>query len=297
MCALVPVLPRAIEDLGRVSGGGAYTLARGALDEKDAKQFSVWSASSQVEISEARSHIERVLNATPTLKDKVGTTSIDSALAFDALAQIEVAHGEAAKLYASAAATTRGLFGFYDGGLDAGDDLLSARIAAAQQARMTRFAMVLACLLAAGYLFRSFYNVRRTGLSDVARHLDAMAGGDMTTHPEPRGKDEPAALMRSLQAMQASLRGIVTDVRGSSESIIHASGEIASASTDLCARTESAAAKLEPSAASMEEISSTVKHTAKSVRRAASVACDNSKVAARGGARDRGADRVQRREG
>jgi methyl-accepting chemotaxis protein len=286
MSALVLALPRAIEDLGQVSGWGTYTLARGALDEKDAKQFSVWSASSQVKLFEARSHIERVLNATPTLKNRLGTASMDSALAFgkEALAQVEVAHGDAAKLYASAAATTRGVFAFYDGGLDALDELLAARMAAAQQSRMIRFALVFACLIAAAYLFTAFYKVTQSGLSEIARHLDAMAGGDLTTHPEPRGKDEAAALMRSLQAMQASLRGIVASVRSSSESIVHASGEIASASSDLSARTESAAANLEQSAASMEEISSTVKHTAESVRRASTVASDNSKVAARGGA-------------
>jgi methyl-accepting chemotaxis protein len=286
MSALVLALPRAIEDLGQVSGWGVYSLARSALDAKNAKQYSVWSASSQVKLSEARNYVERVLNATPTLKNKLGTAPMDSALAFgkDAIAQVEVAHGDAAKLYASAAAATHGLFAFYDGGLDALDELLAARMAAAQQSRMIRFAMVLACLIAAAYLFTAFYKVTETGLSDVAHHLDAMAGGDLTTHPEPRGKDEMAALMRSLKAMQSSVRAIVSSVRSSSESIVHASGEISSASTDLSARTESAAANLEQSAASMEEISSTVKQTAESVRRASSVASDNSKVAARGGA-------------
>ena len=110
-----------------------------------------------------------------------------------------------------------------------------------------------------------------------------MTDGDLTTRPNPWGRDEAASLMGTLSDMQASLRAIVSRVRGSSESIVHASTEIASASMDLSARTEQTASNLQESAASMEEIASTVKHTAASVQQAAGVASGNSVAAARGG--------------
>ena len=163
------------------------------------------------------------------------------------------------------------------------DSLLEARVSRVEAARNLTAGLLLLGLLVAWYLFVSFQKVLGGGLREVQRHLEAMTTGDLTTGPNPWGKDEAAALMWTLLAMQSSLRDIVTKVRGSSNAIVLASGEIASASMDLSARTEQAAANLEQSASSMEEISSTVKHTADNVTEAAQVASKNSLVAVRGG--------------
>jgi methyl-accepting chemotaxis protein len=163
------------------------------------------------------------------------------------------------------------------------DTLLEVRIAGLVRQRALTVIAVSLALLLVGYLFYSFYLVTQGGLSEVRRHLVAMTGGDLTTSPNPWGKDEAAALMISMQQMQESLRNIVTRVRGSSESIVTASSEIASASMDLSARTEQTAASLEESASSMEEISSTVKHTSDNVREASQAASSNSAAATRGG--------------
>jgi methyl-accepting chemotaxis protein len=163
------------------------------------------------------------------------------------------------------------------------DALLAARVDGMVRQRLVTVLAVSISLLLGGYLFYSFYLVTHGGLNEIKRHLVAMTGGDLTTIPSPRGRDEAAVLMLSLAEMQVSLRSIVSRVRGSSESIVHASGEIASASMDLSARTEQTAASLEESASSMEQISSTVKHTADNVREAARVAAANSQSALRGG--------------
>jgi methyl-accepting chemotaxis protein len=284
--ALVLTLPSATEDVARVWGWSTYAATRGSLDGQDAKNFQIWSATATSKLTEGRAYIGRSVAATPSLKAKLELQPIDAALSYvsDATAAVDVGHGNVAKLYADGLAATAGLFKVYATGLPALDQLLGARIAGAQQARLVRFALVAACLFAAGYLFYAFYLVTQGGLNEVKRHLVAMTDGDLTTSPNPWGKDEAAALMISLHGMQASLRNIVNKVRGSSESIVLASTEIASASMDLSARTEQTAANLEQSASSMEEISSTVKHTADNVREAAQVASGNSQSAARGGA-------------
>jgi methyl-accepting chemotaxis protein len=125
--------------------------------------------------------------------------------------------------------------------------------------------------------------VTQGGLNEVKRHLAAMTEGDLTTSPNPWGKDEAAALMLSLRAMQASLIRIVGQVRAASDGIVTASSEIASASMDLSSRTEQTASNLEESASSMEEISSTVKQTTDNVKMAAQVAQVNAGSATRGG--------------
>ncbi len=111
-----------------------------------------------------------------------------------------------------------------------------------------------------------------------------MTEGDLTTRPNPWGKDEAAGLMVTLSDMQISLRKIVSQVRGSSDSIVQASTEIASASLDLSQRTEEGAANLEETASSMEEISSTVRLTSDNTAQAAQLAMSNMAAADRGGA-------------
>jgi methyl-accepting chemotaxis protein len=144
-------------------------------------------------------------------------------------------------------------------------------------------AIVLASLLVAGYLFLSFYRVIDGGLKETRRHLRAMTEGDLTTTPSPWGRDEAAALMHELRAMQDSLRGMVLRVRSGSHEIVHSSSEIASGAMDLSARTEAAAASLEQSAASMEQVSATVKHSAASTDEAARMARENASAAEEGG--------------
>ncbi len=164
--------------------------------------------------------------------------------------------------------------------LDAG---IAERIAGIEARRMVVSIVLALGLLAAGYLFWSFYLVMRGGLKEVERHLRAMTAGDLTTRPEPWGHDEAAALMLELRATQQALRSIVHDVRASSAEILHASTEIAEGALDLSGRTERTAANLEQTAASMEQISGTVKTTADHAHEAARIAGINSREAESGG--------------
>lgn len=283
--AMVLAMPAAAENIGQVWGWGTFAAAKGGLDSHDSKRFFNWSSSAASKLGDTQAYFDRAIATTAALKNQIDLTPIEAALAYQksATEAVESGKADAARIYSEGQAATAGVFKVYVGGLKSLDQLLQARIDAAQRARNLRFAAVIACLLTASYLFYSFYLVTRGGLAEVKRHLTAMSGGDLTTSPNPWGKDEAAALMVTLQEMQASLRNIVSRVRGSSESIVNASTEIASASMDLSARTEQTAANLEESASSMEQISSTVKHTADSVKEAARAASGNSETATRGG--------------
>jgi methyl-accepting chemotaxis protein len=138
-------------------------------------------------------------------------------------------------------------------------------------------------LMLAAYLFLSFYRVMDGGLQETRRHLRAMTDGDLTTSPAPWGRDEAAALMLDLKAMQDSLRGMVQRVRRSSDDIVHSSSEIATGAMDLSSRTEQAAANIEESAAAMEQISATVHKTSANTGEVARMARHNAEVASSGG--------------
>ncbi|MFC0338554.1 methyl-accepting chemotaxis protein [Kushneria avicenniae] len=90
----------------------------------------------------------------------------------------------------------------------------------------------------------------------------SIAEGELNNTIEVKGRDEFAALLHSLGAMQKQLAHVVNDVRVNAESVGSASSQIASGNDDLSRRTQEQAASLEETAASMEEMTSTVKQNA-----------------------------------
>jgi len=193
------------------------------------------------------------------------------------------AKGDAAALRAAGDKAATALSGLQGRMLAQLDTLLVARVGAMERQRAAVTGVLAVCLPLAAYLFMSFYRVMRGGLAEVQRHLRAMTGGDLTSSPNPWGRDEAAMLMLELRAMQDSLRTIVGQVRSTSESIAQASSEIASGAIDLSSRTERTAASVEESAASLEQIGATVKQTADHAQQASGIATGNAGAAERGG--------------
>ncbi len=167
--------------------------------------------------------------------------------------------------------------------LEALDQLLAARQSAVRHQITTTFAVIAIFLCIAGTLVYAFSLVVSQGFKEVARHLKHIAGGDLSTHPVPRGRDETAALLGTVADMQLSLNRIVSEVRSGSDSIAQASAQIAAGAQDLSDRTEKTAANVEKSASSMEQISSTVKNTADHAQEATRLATSNASSATRGG--------------
>ncbi|RYF08167.1 MAG: HAMP domain-containing protein [Comamonadaceae bacterium] len=112
---------------------------------------------------------------------------------------------------------------------------------------------------------------------------EAVAGGDLTQQVHVRGRDETAALLRSLQVMQMKLSRIVVSVRDNAHGVSLASSEIAQGNLDLSSRTEEQASALEETAASMDELGATTRNNADNAARASALAQGASDVAAQGG--------------
>lgn len=120
-------------------------------------------------------------------------------------------------------------------------------------------------------------------LQQAVEVADRVAHGNLSNVIDISGKDEIAALLTSLEEMQANLARLVGNVRQGSESVAMASAEIAQGNNDLSARTEQQASALEETASSMEELSSTVKQNADNSRQANQLAMSASTVAIKGG--------------
>jgi len=109
------------------------------------------------------------------------------------------------------------------------------------------------------------------------------AAGNLAVSLVTQGSDEPAQLLRALDAMRADLSRVVTQVRAGSESVATASAEIAQGNNDLSSRTEGQASALEQTSASMEQLGSTVAQNADSAKKANQLALNASQVAVQGG--------------
>ena len=280
-------MPRASEELGQVWGWSTYAVAKGGLENAEQyRRFAVWSARAGGGIEDTLAFFERAFAATPALKQLIKTEGFEVAQKFiksaDPTEMVKQAI-EPAEAYAAGKEAVAAYFTVFDSALPAVDGLLAARMERLTQQRNMNAGVVLFCLLLGAYLFACFARVMDGGLQEVAKHLDAMAAGDLTQHKLPWGNDEAASLLLSLHRMQRSVATIVNEVRVASESIVHASGEVASGSVDLSARSETAAAELQQTASSLEQITTTLGHSTDSTQRASALATENAKVAERGG--------------
>jgi methyl-accepting chemotaxis protein len=144
-------------------------------------------------------------------------------------------------------------------------------------------AALAAAVLLAGALA---WAITRSITHPLARTVQAagrMAAGDLSVALAPEGRDEVAAMQRSLVDMQEALRHVVGDVVAGSESIGTASAQIASGNQDLSGRTEQTASSLQQAASSLEQLTGTVSQTADSARTANQLASAASQAAQRGG--------------
>ncbi|WP_119157134.1 methyl-accepting chemotaxis protein [Caldimonas tepidiphila] len=170
---------------------------------------------------------------------------------------------------------------------DAESALLAERAAVAKELRETNTRVeVIGCALAVLLTSALGVAITRSVLVPIRQAVavtETVASGDLRWNTAIDGSDEPAELLRALQAMNVSLAAVVGAVRTSSDSIATASGQIASGNADLSQRTEVQASNLQQTAASMEQLTGTVGNNAEAARRAAELARAASDVAVQGG--------------
>ncbi len=120
-------------------------------------------------------------------------------------------------------------------------------------------------------------------LKSAIGSAERIAGGDLSTDIEVKGRDETAQLLRALAEMSANLRALVGEVAGGAQTVADTSSQIAQGNLDLSQRTEEQASTLEETASSMEELTATVSQNAQNARQASELAATASDVAQRGG--------------
>ena len=164
------------------------------------------------------------------------------------------------------------------------DARLQERLADAKTTMYLEFAIPLVFFSVTLYLMLAFYRVMRGGLELVSRHLNELSQGDLRYRPiEPRGRDEPAALIIDLHKVYDSMRELIRRVRHSARELAITSAEVSRASQDLSGRTEAAASNLGHQATAIGDIGEQTKQSAQRTMEAAVMAQGNAGVAEEGG--------------
>lgn len=282
-------LPKIISAVADVQGAGAASIDAIANGDATADALAVQAfagaakASGRLSAFEERIGMIRSANAARVAgtnlawQEPIHQYLKEAEQAFFSAAQ--QAHQSPLKWYARGEDLRSAMLASQQAGLTSLMNSIDSRLATERESAVALAAIVAAFIFLGVYLFHSFYLVMTGGLSEVKRHLGAMADGDLTQSPSPWGSDEVAHLMNALREMQASLRDVVGAVRTSAHNLAQTSESISLGSVDLASRTESMAASLEQSAAAMDEIGSTVQQTATAALEAAQLAHRNADTA------------------
>jgi len=277
------------QNIGRMRDVGVQAMSSGTLT---ASQRGILFGDSQVtyrDLENAFARYERVVKARPDLAASLlfeeafaPANVFMRGLRKGLLAESGPA-GDAAALDASGRAAIDAMMSLTERSHRALASLIEERIEARRHSRNLQLGLVLAGLLVAGYFFHCFYLVTRGGMQEVTRHIDAMAQGDLSTSPKPWGKDEAAALMLSIAAMQGSLRQLIGQVSGCADAIVSTSSQMSSGAQDLATRTDKAVDSLKLTASAVEQIAQNVRHTTERTHASAALAHENAQVAGQGG--------------
>ena len=211
----VALLPQVAEDMGQLWGWGSYALAQHAakkeMELKDLKRYAVWAANSATGLDSIDGFLKKSFDATPRSKAELDLTALADARAFlgigkDTDALIQSGTLDAAGYYAKGEVALVKLQSFNDKAWPTLDNLLAARIKNLNNKLYTSSGIVLLVLLLGAYLVIGFFQVTKTGLGTVAARLHELAQGDLRAPMvEPFGKDETAAVLRSVQSVQRTL--------------------------------------------------------------------------------------------
>jgi len=127
-------------------------------------------------------------------------------------------------------------------------------------------AVFAAGVLASAYLLVSFFASFQASLRVLRRGTDAMARGDLAHRTEVRGRDELAAIGRTVDATCAHLSGLVAEIRTSAALVNLAGTQVADGSQRLSERTDEQAGSLRSTVDAIGQLSQAVAQNAEAAR-------------------------------
>lgn len=274
--ASLVVVPLLTEDLGRARARGAAMLTQRQASQDARLELMGLLQGAETLRQRAERGFAKAVAANPALGGQLS----DKASRADLHAREAIARaGQQTVLAASLQAPAQQYFDELTAVIDVQFDLMEsavAQVAAVLQTQVARMQqmkwLLLGGALGMAVLLALFaVAVARSVASPLGlavRVASRVAQRDLTQRVSAQGSDEPAQLLRALNAMSLSLADTVDGVRIGAEELRGAATEIANGNRDLSSRTESQAASVEQTAAAMRQLTDTVRQNDQHARQA-----------------------------
>ena len=276
-------LPDLTEAIGQLRGWGTVALHQKLQDPTANQRVNGWLARASKHVEESERWLTTARQADPGLAEALPAPALEQARQLLKASAQTFAPGatatDPAEWWRSSSGAVDALYASQLQGVHLLTQRMQSRIERALLERRIILSLNAVCLLLAAYLFACFYRVTRGGLNEMRRHLQALAEGDLSTHPTPRGHDEVTELMQAVQAMQQALRAMVIDMRQASDAMLLSSENIAQNTRDLASQTEQTATRLKTTSEAIGQIAGTIATNAEHAKRASTFADENAATA------------------
>lgn len=280
------VLPQMLESVAQIHALASAGIRSGKERELVAEEIKQEASLLRYLTANAEKDLQKVLGLHP---DKQAQLNLAPALQSlqnlrQAIADLTQGDaGKAQKIDAGGQETIQGLQQLQQNCHQQLEYLLEQRIVGVHKELMLVGLSVGVFLLAATYMFFSFYLVVNRGLQKMCDHLHTMADGDLSGKIVPVGVDETADLMSSLHKLQESLVHLVSLMRVSADKLAGSSLQVSVSAQDLAQRTLDTVNSLQSTSQAVVEISATVGSTADHAQQATGLARENATLARQGG--------------
>ena len=174
--------------------------------------------------------------------------------------------GDSAAYFEQASAAIDQLRSLYDQAAAALQQAISQRQQHIERAMAVQATLFGSGVLLLGYLLLSFHATFQASLRVLRQGTDAMARGDLANRTSVRGRDELAAIGRTVDATCAHLSGMVAEIRTSAALVNLAGGQVSDGSQRLSLRTDAQAGSLRNSLDAIGQLSQAVAQNAQAAR-------------------------------
>jgi methyl-accepting chemotaxis protein len=171
----------------------------------------------------------------------------------------------------------------YDVLLPTLDDLLGQRIARAERVLHTNIAILLAVLLAIGYLSVGAYLSVMTSIRSLREGSRRLAAGDLTTRIELASRDELRFVAGSFNEMSDAMRGLIGGIKSNSDHVADAARQLVSSSAQIDAASQRQSDAASSMAAAVEQMTVGIENIARNAGEADGLARRSGDLSREGG--------------
>ncbi|HRP97298.1 MAG TPA: methyl-accepting chemotaxis protein [Rhodocyclaceae bacterium] len=285
-------MPFLLERIGQLRARGSGVLARASLDEQSKVAIVVLADEIKTAMGDLEDNLAKVIAQRPELKAQLDVSAAalnaklkDISKVVSDIVFLGALQNISASQFFDLTTETIGI-GYaqmYDVLLPTLDDLLGQRIARAERVLYTNVAILLAVLVAIGYLSVGAYLSVMTSIRSLREGSHKLATGDLTTHIELAAHDELRFVAGSFNEMSDAMRGLIGGIKRNSDHVADSARQLVSSSAQIDAASQRQSDAASSMAAAVEQMTVGIENIARNAGEADGLARRSGDLSREGG--------------